>query len=82
MIAIYQVKASPAGTAIEMWEWKGTDLPFENEGDGDTIRETDSEIERDRERYDNNANCNGYNSSHDTTIVTPTIDGSTTTKHR
>jgi hypothetical protein len=46
MIAIYQVKASPAGTAIEMWEWKGADLPFENEGDGDTIRETDSEIER------------------------------------
>jgi hypothetical protein len=44
MIAIYQVKASPAGTAIEMWEWKGADLPFENEGDGDTIRETDSEI--------------------------------------
>jgi hypothetical protein len=81
MIAIYQVKASPAGTAIEMWEWKGADLPFENEGDGDTIRETDSEIERDRERYDNNANCNGDNSSHDTTIVTPTIDGSTTTKH-
>ena len=38
MIAIYQVKASPAGTAIEMWEWKGADLPFENEGDGDTIR--------------------------------------------
>lgn len=28
MIAIYQVKASPAGTAIRMWEWKGTDLPF------------------------------------------------------
>jgi hypothetical protein len=27
MIAIYQVKASPAGTAIEMWEWKGADLP-------------------------------------------------------
>ena len=50
MIAIYQVKASPAGTAIEMWEWKGADLPFENEGDGDTIRETDSEIERDRDR--------------------------------
>jgi hypothetical protein len=46
MIAIYQVKASPAGTAIEMWEWKGADLPFENEGDGGTIRETDSEIER------------------------------------
>ena len=41
MIAIYQVKASPAGTAIEMWEWKGADLPFGNEGDGDTIRETD-----------------------------------------
>jgi hypothetical protein len=50
MIVIYQVKASPAGTAIEMWEWKGAYLPFENEGDGDTIRETDSEIERDRER--------------------------------
>jgi hypothetical protein len=50
MIAIYQVKASPAGTAIEMWEWKGADLPFENEGDGGTIRETDREIERDRER--------------------------------
>jgi hypothetical protein len=50
MIAIYQVKASPAGTAIEMWEWKGAYLPFENEGDGDTIRETVSEIERDRER--------------------------------
>jgi hypothetical protein len=46
MIAIYQVKASPAGTAIEMWEWKGADLPFE--GDGDTIRETNAEIERDR----------------------------------
>jgi hypothetical protein len=30
MIAIYQVKASPSGTAIEMWEWKGADLPFEN----------------------------------------------------
>jgi hypothetical protein len=41
MIAIYQVKATPAGTAIEMWEWKGADLPFGNEGDGDTIRETD-----------------------------------------
>jgi hypothetical protein len=37
MIAIYQVKASPAGTAIEMWEWKGADLPFGNEGDGTTI---------------------------------------------
>jgi len=30
VIAIYQVKASPAGTAIQMWEWKGADLPFEN----------------------------------------------------
>jgi hypothetical protein len=30
MIAIYQVKASPAGTAIQMWEWKGADLPFDN----------------------------------------------------
>ncbi len=52
MIAIYQVKASTAGTAIEMWEWKGADLPFE--GDGDTIRETNAEIEieidRDRDR--------------------------------
>ncbi len=36
MIAIYQVKASPAGTAIEMWEWKGADLPFGNEGDDRT----------------------------------------------
>ncbi len=34
MIAIYQVKASPAGTAIEMWEWKGADLPFETSSDG------------------------------------------------
>ena len=34
LIAIYQVKASPAGTAIEMWEWKGAELPFRNEGDG------------------------------------------------
>jgi hypothetical protein len=25
MIAIYQVKASPSGTAITMWEWKGAD---------------------------------------------------------
>ena len=33
MIAIYQIKSSPAGTAIEMWEWKGADLPLEN-GDG------------------------------------------------
>ena len=30
MIAIYQVKASPEGTAIQMWEWKGADLPFES----------------------------------------------------
>jgi len=28
MIAIYQIKASPEGTAIKMWEWKGADLPF------------------------------------------------------
>jgi hypothetical protein len=34
MIAIYQVKASPEGTAIRMWEWKGADLPFEGGGDG------------------------------------------------
>jgi hypothetical protein len=27
MIAIYQVKASPMGTAIVYWEWKGADLP-------------------------------------------------------
>jgi hypothetical protein len=27
MIAIYQIKASPGGTAIRMWEWKGADLP-------------------------------------------------------
>ncbi len=33
MIAIYQVKASPEGTAIQMWEWKGADLTFES-GDG------------------------------------------------
>jgi hypothetical protein len=33
MIAIYQVKSSPEGTAIRMWEWKGADLPFEG-GDG------------------------------------------------
>jgi hypothetical protein len=37
MIAIYQVKASPAGTAIEMWEWKGADLQFGNEDDGTAI---------------------------------------------
>lgn len=30
MIAICQVKASPEGTAIQMWEWKGADLPFES----------------------------------------------------
>jgi hypothetical protein len=34
MIAIYQVKASPAGTAIQIWEWKGADLPFENVSGG------------------------------------------------
>ncbi len=39
MIAIYQVKASPEGTAIRMWEWKGADLPFGNERDSTaTIR--------------------------------------------
>jgi hypothetical protein len=27
VIAICQVKASPGGTAIRMWEWKGTELP-------------------------------------------------------
>jgi hypothetical protein len=36
MIAIYQVKASPEGTAIQMWEWKGADLSFGNEADGIT----------------------------------------------
>ncbi|HEX2169735.1 MAG TPA: hypothetical protein VHF65_05505, partial [Nitrososphaera sp.] len=30
LIAIYQVKASPAGTAIQMWEWNGADLPSVN----------------------------------------------------
>ena len=30
LIAIYQVKAAPAGTAILMWEWNGADLPSEN----------------------------------------------------
>ena len=34
MIAIYQVKASPEGTAIRMWEWKGADLLFGKEADG------------------------------------------------
>src|SRR5215213_6232146 len=37
LISIYQVKASPAGTAIQMWEWKGADLPFGNEDDGTAI---------------------------------------------
>jgi hypothetical protein len=37
MIAIYQVKASPEGTAIRMWEWKGADLPFESGGAADGI---------------------------------------------
>ena len=36
MISIYQVKASPGGTAIRMWEWKGADLPFANKADGVT----------------------------------------------
>jgi len=36
MIAIYQVKASPGGTAIRMWEWKGADLPFGNEASAAT----------------------------------------------
>ena len=47
MIAIYQVKASPAGTAIQMWEWRGADLPFESgnatasaEGNQTTINTT------------------------------------------
>ena len=31
MIGIYQVKASPGGTAIKMWEWKGADILFGNE---------------------------------------------------
>ena len=29
MIAIYQVKSSPVGTAIQMWEWKGADILFD-----------------------------------------------------
>ena len=37
MIAIYQVKASPEGTAIRMWEWKGADLPFETTGAAPTM---------------------------------------------
>ena len=37
MIAIYQVKASPEGTAIRMWEWKGADLPFETSGAAPTM---------------------------------------------
>jgi hypothetical protein len=37
MIAIYQVKASPAGTAIQMWEWKGADLPFESSSAAPTM---------------------------------------------
>jgi hypothetical protein len=36
MIAIYQIKASPEGTAIRMWEWKGADLPFGKIADGVT----------------------------------------------
>ena len=30
MIAIYQIKASPGGTAIKMWEWKGADMSVES----------------------------------------------------
>ena len=30
MIAIYQIKASPGGTAIKMWEWKGADTSVES----------------------------------------------------
>jgi hypothetical protein len=47
MIAVYQVKASPVGTAIQMWEWRGADLPFESgnatasaEGNQTTINTT------------------------------------------
>ena len=42
MIAIYQIKASPGGTAIRMWEWKGADLPFVN-GDIKGIKEKRSQ---------------------------------------
>jgi len=41
MIAIYQIKSSPAGSAIEMREWKDADLPLEN-GDGDGATATGS----------------------------------------
>ena len=37
LIAIYQVKASPAGTAIQMWEWKGADRSFEIGGSSSTM---------------------------------------------
>jgi hypothetical protein len=33
MIAIYQVNASPVGTTIQMWEWKGADVLFEKIAD-------------------------------------------------
>ena len=33
MIAIYQVNASPVGTTIQMWEWKGADILFEKIAD-------------------------------------------------
>jgi hypothetical protein len=49
MIAINQVKASPEGTAIRMWKWKGADLPFGNEADGVTAtigNQTDTLQER------------------------------------
>ena len=43
IIAIYQVKASPEGTAIQMWEWKGADLPFGDEDDEDGTATTPEE---------------------------------------
>jgi hypothetical protein len=32
MIAICQVKSSPVGTAISMWEWKSAELPLGSRG--------------------------------------------------
>ena len=43
MIAIYQVKASPEGTAIRMWEWKGAELPFES-GAAQLLLRTEPEV--------------------------------------
>ena len=34
MVAIYHVKASPIGTAIAYWEWKGANPPLGNEANG------------------------------------------------